>query len=104
MDLDTVIKIGTLVGMIFGACKYIPKGWRWIFSWKMVKRKEFERLQEVEAEYKKHFALIQREKRKSMDIGQEIKKKLQREEEKLRKMNEDLLTEIRKKVVVGPFT
>lgn len=103
MDLDTITKIVGLIATCVGGLKYIPKGWRWLQSWKIVKRKEFERLLEVEAEYRKYAPAIERDMAYTAAVAQQIKRQME-QTQNVRKIDEDLFTEIRKKLTVGPLT
>ena len=54
--MEILVSIGTIAGAvasIAGAVKYIPKLYNWVCSWKIVKRREFERLKTIEIEHQK---------------------------------------------------
>ncbi len=56
MDLETVAygaKVILALGTIIGALNYVPKGYKWLRSWKLIKMSEFEQLKKIEAENQK---------------------------------------------------
>lgn len=54
MDFEAIMLIGKAIaalGSIFGAIRYVPKWYRWVRSWTIVKRAEFDRLKQVETKH-----------------------------------------------------
>ena len=79
MEMEILITIGKFAGAlvsIFGAFKYLPKGYRWIRSWKLIKRREFERLKTIEAEHHKGEAEKERLRKLDSPIAREIRAQL----------------------------
>lgn len=46
-----ILSIVALIGLVWTAAKYLPRGYRWLRSWTFIKREEVDRLKEIEAQY-----------------------------------------------------
>jgi hypothetical protein len=85
MDIETFITVGKVAGALLsiGALiAYLPKGYRWLRSWKIIKRKEFDRLTGIEAEYNKYVPAIEKQKEKAAEAVKEIHRQLERAQDR----------------------
>jgi hypothetical protein len=76
MDLDLLYTLGKIAGALVsigGAIKYVPKWYRWLRSWKLIKRQEFKRLQALDAEQQKRTERIAKEIKATIEGSQEVK-------------------------------
>lgn len=108
MDLELVILVGKVAGAIVsigGAIRYLPKAYRWIRSWTIIKRQELDRLRRDAAKHEHSEAALKSlmefcapflaQKRGEL-VGEAIGG--QSEKGNLRKMDEELADHLRSKV------
>jgi hypothetical protein len=46
-----ILAIAGVIGLVWAGIKYIPKGHRWLRSWKFIKREELARFKQLAEEY-----------------------------------------------------
>jgi hypothetical protein len=73
-----VVAVAGGIVAIWGAIRIITKFHRWLRSWKLLKRKEFERLIAVEAEYKTHKPQIERHEKWAEEAARDIEDQVKR--------------------------
>jgi len=72
--VEIVTKIALAIGAIYGAVKGIHALARWLRTWKILRRKEFDRLKAIEA--KKYQPDIQDMRKRSAELGDEVEANL----------------------------
>jgi hypothetical protein len=76
MELETLFTVGKIAAALVSigtAIKYVPKGYRWIRSWKLIKRRDFEALQKILVEHQKCEAEKERLRKLNSPMAREIR-------------------------------